>query len=136
MVNLIVGVKGTGKTKMLIEKVNDAVDMTKGCVVCVEKGTKLIHEIRYQARLIDTDEYLISDAVELYGFIAGIFASNHDVTHIFIDSALKICNNDVTAFEIFMGKIKNFAENNSIEFTITSSIPINEISCKLKKYIA
>lgn len=136
MVNLIVGVKGTGKTKMLIEKVNYAVDMTKGCVVCVEKGTKLIHEIRYQARLIDTDEYLISDAVELYGFIAGIFASNHDVTHIFIDSALKICNNDVNAFEIFMDKIKNFAEHNSIEFTITSSIPINEISCELKKYIA
>ena len=70
MLKLIVGVKGTGKTKMLIESANAALEKTDGCVVVIEKGTKLIHEIKYQARLLDTKEYEIIDAESLYGFIA------------------------------------------------------------------
>lgn len=136
MLKLIVGVKGTGKTKMLIEKVNEAVEKTDGSVVCIEKGTKLIHEIKYQARLLDTDEYTINDAESLYGFIAGIYASNHDVTHIFIDSALKICDNDVEKFEPFIEKVQEFGKIKGINFFITSSIPNNELPEALIKYTA
>jgi len=136
MLKLIVGVKGTGKTKMLIESANAALEKTDGCVVVIEKGTKLIHEIKYQARLLDTKEYEIIDAESLYGFIAGIYASNHDVTHIYIDSAYKICNNDMASFTTLIEKVGKFGEDKNIEFFITSSIPTEEIPEALKKYIA
>lgn len=136
MLKLICGVKGTGKTKTLIDMANTALETSKGSVVCIEKGTKLIHEIKYQARLIDTDEYKVSGSVDaLYGFIAGIYASNHDVTHIFIDSALKIIGDNMEEFEQFAGKLNDFGEKNNLEFVITSSIPLDEISEELKKYL-
>jgi len=136
MLKLIVGVKGTGKTKMLIESANAALEKTDGCVVVIEKGTKLIHEIKYQERLLDTKEYEIVDAESLYGFIAGIYASNHDVTHIYIDSAYKICNNDIASFAALIEKVSKFGEDKNIEFFITSSIPVEEIPESLKKFIA
>lgn len=135
MLKLIVGVKGTGKTKTLIKMVNAALDESKGSVVCVEKGNKLIHEIKYLARLLDTDAYAVTDAESLYGFVAGIYASNHDVTHIFIDSALKICNNDLSAFEEFVFKAAKLGEQNGIEFVFTCSLPIEDLPESLNKYL-
>jgi hypothetical protein len=135
MIKLIVGVKGSGKTKTLIEMANTAVDNSNGDVICIEKGTKLIHEIKYQARLIDTDEYKIGSADELYGFIAGVYASNRDVTDIFIDSALKICNCELDVFEAFMSRIAEFAEKHGVNFVITSSIPIHDLTPGLAKYL-
>jgi GTPase SAR1 family protein len=135
MVQLIVGVKGTGKTKLLIEMVNRAVDETIGSVVCVEKGTKLIHEIKYQARLIDTDEYAIKDAHMLYGFLSGICASDHDVTDIFVDSALKICGNDTDEFLSFIECLESLTQTHKINFIMTSSIPSDEVPESISKYI-
>ena len=74
MLKLIIGVKGTGKTKTLINLVNGALEVTKGDVVCIEKGVKLRYDIKPTARLIDTEEYMIRDAHALYGFVAGILA--------------------------------------------------------------
>ena len=99
MIKLIVGLKGTGKTKTLIEMANAALEKTNGSVICLEKGDKLKFDVKYQIRLIDTDEYAVNDAQALYGFAAGILASNHDITDLFIDSALKICGDDIDAFE-------------------------------------
>ena len=110
MLKLIIGVKGTGKTKSLISMVNTAVDLSHGDVVCIEKGVKLRYDIKYQARLIDTNEYFVCDAQSLYGFVAGIFASNHDVTDLFVDSALKICNNDAVAFDTFVEEMAKLAD--------------------------
>ena len=135
MLKLIVGVKGTGKTKMLIESANAALESTDGCVVCIEKGTKLIHEIKYQARLLDADEYAISGAASLYGFVTGIYASNHDVTHVFIDSALKICDNNIPEFADLVDKLADFGEKKGIAFFITSSIAQEELPDRLAKYI-
>ena len=70
MIKLIIGVKGTGKTKQLIDQVNAALDSSKGDVVCIEKGDKLKFDVKYQCRLIDTDYFDISGADSLYGFIA------------------------------------------------------------------
>ncbi len=121
MLKLIVGLKGSGKTKTLIEMVNAKVNETPGSVVCLEKGGKLIHEINYQARLIDTDEYRIASADALYGFLAGIYASNHDLTDLFIDSALKICDNKLDTFERFVLAVKAFAEDKELNVVMTVS---------------
>ena len=135
MLKLIIGVKGTGKTKALISMVNTAVDHSHGDVVCIEKGVKLRYDVKYQARLIDTNEYFVSDAQSLYGFVAGIFASNHDVTDLFIDSALKICNDDAVAFDEFVEKINTLAVKLNINIVMTSSIPVENASETVKKYI-
>ena len=135
MLKLIIGVKGTGKTKALISMVNTAVDHSHGDVVCIEKGVKLRYDVKYQARLIDTNEYFVSDALSLYGFVAGIFASNHDVTDLFIDSALKICNDDVAAFDEFVEKIDALSTKLNINIVMTSSIPVENASETVKKYI-
>ena len=136
MVKLIIGVKGTGKTKTLIDMVNNAQSTTNGCVVCIEKGSKLRYDVNSQIRLIDTVEYLVADAQSLFGFVAGTLASNYDVTHIFIDSALKICNEDVTSFEKFLLELEALSKKNpDVNFILTSSIPAEEATDIIKKFI-
>ena len=135
MLKLIIGVKGTGKTKTLINLVNTAVDHSRGDVVCIEKGSKLRYDVKYQARLIDTNEYFVTDAKSLYGFVAGIFASNHDVTDLFIDSALKICNNDLAAFDAFVDEIHALSEKIGVNIVITSSLPVEDASATVQKYV-
>jgi len=135
MLKLIVGLKGSGKTKTLIDMVNSSLEKTNGNVVCVEKGTKLIHEIKYQARLVDTDEYFVQNAEALCGFISGIYASNHDVTDIFVDSALKICNNDVEAFASLVEKVNTFSEQHSLNIVMTSSIASADLPEQIKKFV-
>ena len=135
MLKLIIGVKGTGKTKALISMVNTAVDNSQGNVVCIEKGDKLTYDVKHQARLIDTKQYYIADAQSLYGFVAGILASNHDVTDLFIDSALKICQNDTAAFDKFVDAVNVLIENLDVNVVMTSSIPVEEASETVKKYL-
>ena len=135
MLKLMIGVKGTGKTKTLIEMVNEAVKTSSGSVVCIEKGEKLRYDIKYQARLVNTEEYLVTDAQSLYGFIAGILASNHDVTELFIDSALKICNNDVASFEELVEKTNALITKTGTKVFMTSSMPVEEASDIIKKYM-
>ena len=135
MLKLIIGVKGTGKTKTLISMVNEAVDATHGDVVCIEKGTKLRFDIKYQARLINTEEYCIDNAQALFAFIAGILASNHDVTDLFVDSALKICGNDMAAFEKMLVALDKLLEGQTTKVVFTSSIPVEEASDIVKKYL-
>ena len=132
---LIIGVKGTGKTKTLIEMANSTIDSSNGSVICIEKGDKLKFDIKYQCRLIDSDEYFVCDAQSLFGFIAGIFASNHDVTDLFIDSALKICGNDADAFDVFLGEMNKLSEKCGVNIVMTSSIPVEEASETVKKYL-
>ena len=135
MLKLIVGLKGSGKTKTLIDLANGSIKNTDGSVICIEKGTKLIHEIKHQVRLIDTEEYGIDDAHALLGFVSGICASNHDVTDIFIDSALKICNNDYAAFDKFVDAVNELAQKLNVKIVMTSSIPTDEASETVKKYL-
>ena len=135
MLKLMIGVKGTGKTKTLIEMVNTATKESNGAVVCIEKGDKLRYDIKYQARLINTKEYMINDAQSLYGFVAGILASNHDVTELFIDSALKICNEDRAAFEKLLDELDALVDKTDTDLFITSSMPVEEASDTIKKYL-
>lgn len=133
MIKLFIGGKGSGKTKTLIEMVNNAANESKGNVVCIEKGDKLIHDITYKARLIDTDDYSVADATALYGFIAGILASNSDITDIFVDSALKIVGNDVAAFEEMLAKLEKITAD--VNLVMTSSITTEECPASVKAYV-
>ena len=132
MIKLFIGAKGSGKTKTLIELTNAAAESTKGSVVCIEKGEKLRHEITYKARLIDTEEYAITDAAALYGFIAGILASNSDITDIFVDSSLKICGNDVAAFEAMLPKLEVICKD--VNLVMSASIAVEECPETIKAY--
>ena len=135
MVKVIIGVKGTGKTKALISMVNEAAEKTNGTVVCIEKGVGLRFDIKHSVRLINTNEYLVFDAEALYGFVAGILASNHDVTDLFIDGALKISNNDIAGFEAFLKEIDELTAKLDVNVVMTSSIPTEDASDLVKKYI-
>jgi len=132
MIKLFIGAKGSGKTKTLIELVNNATSASNGSVVCIEKGDKLTHDVTYKARLVDTDAYKIFDAASLFGFIAGILASNNDITDVFVDSALKICGNDVVAFEAMLEKLK--AISAEVNIVMTVSIAVEECPEGIKAY--
>lgn len=135
MVKLIVGVRGTGKTKTLIDMVNEAAAKSKGSVICIEKGNKLNFDITHKARLIDADAYAIADAQALYGFVAGIAASDHDITDLFIDSTLKICAGDVDAYEKFVGEIAALAEKIGFNVVMTTSMPVEDCPEVLRQYM-
>ena len=135
MVRLIMGEKGTGKTKTLIEMVNNAQKDTKGAVVCIERGDKLRFDITPEVRLIDTKEYSINDGQALFGFICGIVASNHDITDIFVDSAIKICNNSIEEFAIAAREIAAFVGANDINCVITASLAPEELPEDLAQYV-
>lgn len=135
MVKLIIGIKGTGKTKTLINMVESALASTSGNVVVLEKGEQLRFDIKYQARLVNTDEYYITDAQSLYGFIAGILASNHDVTDLFVDSTMKICNQDVAALEKLVEELDLLTVKKDVKIVMTVSMPEEDAGDLLKKYL-
>ena len=134
MLKLIIGVKGTGKTKTLINLVNGALEVTKGDVVCIEKGAQLRYDIKPAARLVNADEYMIKDAQSLYGFIAGILASNHDVTDLFVDGTLRICQRDLNAFDNLLIELEKLLEKIDINLTLTVSMPIEDASETVRKF--
>ena len=135
MIKLIIGKKGTGKTKTLIDLVNRSLETTKGDVACIEKGKGLNHDINYRCRLIDVDEYKIKDAQALYGFIAGILASNHDITDLFIDATMRICNFDMEAFDQFLLELDYLSEYESCNFVVSATLDESEASETVKKYL-
>lgn len=135
MLKLIIGVKGTGKTKQLIDMVNASLNLSQGDVVCIEKGDKLKFDVKYQCRLIDTEYYGISDANTLYGFVAGILASNHDVTDLYIDSALKICGDDIPAFDQFLGLLDVLTSRSNVNCVMICSLAEENASETIRKYV-
>jgi len=135
MLKLIIGVKGTGKTKTLINLVNGALEVTKGDVVCIEKGAKLRYDIKPTARLIDVQEFMVGDAQALYGFIAGILASNHDVTDLFVDGVMKICNQDMVSLEKLVPELEKLVNKFNINMTLTVSMPEEEASETLRRFL-
>lgn len=132
---LIVGLKGTGKTKTLIEAVNTASKESNGVVICIECGRKLTFDIKYHARLVDTQEYGIDSADKLYGFVCGMLAGNYDITELFIDSALKICGEDIAAFEELVCKIEKITTAHKIECMIVASVAPEALTEKTSCFV-
>ena len=124
MVKLYIGAKGSGKTKTLIDLVNTAATASNGSVVCIEKGDKLRFDITSKARLIDTDYYKVDSAEKLSGFIAGILASNNDITDIFVDSSLKICGGDVDAFAAILPQVEAITADVNLVMTVSIAVDV------------
>ena len=123
MVRVIMGVKGTGKTKQMIDLINSAVHSEHGNVVCIERGGKLTYDIHSKIRLVESSHYDMGSFDFMKGFISGLYAGNYDITHVFIDSLTKIVGADVTdhALEEFLDWLNAFSEKNNIKFTVTIS---------------
>ena len=135
MIRVIVGKKGSGKTKQVIEMINSAVDTEHGNVVCIEKGEKLMLDISHKIRLVEASEYDIADYTAMKGFVSGLYAGNYDITHIFIDSLTKIIGRECDfETEKFLDWLNNFSQKNGIKFTITISDEESLVSDGIKKY--
>lgn len=128
MIKLIIGKKGSGKTKKLVEMVNAAAETSLGNVVCVEKSSTLTFSVNYKARLIDSDSFGISGYGEYYGMLAGIKSGNHDVTHIFGDATLRIGTRDYEELYAFLARI---AKIDDVEFIFTISCDEAELPAKI-----
>lgn len=136
MVRVIMGAKGTGKTKQMIELINYAAENEIGNVICIESGSKLKFDISNQVRLIDSSEFATNDFTFLKGFVSGLYASNYDITHVFIDSLCKVVPSDPASGEVedFLKWLNGFAEGNNIKFTITISADAALATDTMKTY--
>ena len=135
MIHVIMGVKGSGKTKKLIDSIHAAVDSTNGDVVCVEYGKHLTYDLTYRVRLVDSKEYAITNADMLKGFISGLHAGNFDITHVYIDNLYKTIGTDRANGEAFLTWCAAFAQANQMEITITVSDDPAQASEEVRQYL-
>ena len=135
MIHVIMGLKGSGKTKKLIDSINEAVASASGDVVCIEYGKKLTYDINYRVRLVDSKEYGINSLDMLKGFLSGLHAGNFDITNVFIDNLYKTIGNDRAAGEEFIAWCDKFAQVNNMKITITVSDDPACASEDMKKYL-
>lgn len=128
MIKIIIGKKGSGKTKKLVDLVNEATAKSLGNVVCIEKGDTLTFSVTHKARLIDADAFGISGYGEYYGMVCGIKAGNHDVTHIFGDATLRIGTRNYDELVAFLERVSKIDD---VEFLFTVSADREELPKKL-----
>ena len=131
MIKLIVGKKGSGKTKKLIDLVNNAAQTSKGNVVCIEKGDTLTFSISHKARLIDIEAYGVSGYGEYYGMLSGINAGNHDVTDIFGDATLRIGGRNYDDLADFLDRLSALSEDSHVNFMFTVSCDAADLPAKV-----
>ncbi|MBR0446617.1 MAG: hypothetical protein IIX23_04905 [Oscillospiraceae bacterium] len=135
MIHVIMGLKGSGKTKKLIDSIHEAVASASGDVVCIEYGKKLTYDINYRVRLVDSQEYCISTPDMLKGFLSGLHAGNFDITNVYIDNLYKTIGNDRAAGEEFILWCAEFAKVNNMNITVTVSDDVNLASDAVKAYL-
>lgn len=140
MVKLIVGEKGTGKTKRLVDDLNEMAQENENNVICIQKGDRLNSYVDYNIRMIDIEEYPVETFSELLAFIAGINAKDYDVSHVYVDSITKVVKDAHSAnsheeFAQFLAALEGFAEMHHFEVTIMYSFPLEEIGEDLQHYL-
>ena len=135
MVKLLIGKKGTGKTKALIEKVNNALTVAKGNVVFISNDTnRNIFDVKSKARMADTSEFEIKSYDEFLGFISGIISRDFDITNIFVDGIFKIVGSDnLDGFESFLNRLETMSQKFEITFVISVSIDAETAPDYIKK---
>lgn len=122
MIKLITGEKGTGKTKIIIDMMNEAVKSTNGNLVCIEKGSNLRTQISYKVRWCDTEYFKVEGFDAFYGFVAGMLAGNYDIKEIFVDGILKIGGRDYEALGKMLEKLSALTgEETTIVFTVSAN---------------
>ena len=135
MIHLIMGLKGSGKTKKMIDSIHEAISSTNGDVVCVEYGQKLTYDLPYKVRLVDSKEYGISNSCMLKGLLSGLHAGNYDITNVYIDNLYKTIGTDRANGEAFILWCADFAKANDMNITITVSDDPAEASEAVKQYL-
>ena len=136
MVKLIMGLKGSGKTKQLVDLVKDAVNEGNGDVVCIEKERKLTYDIPYQARLIEAGAYDIGSYEFLKGLICGIHSGNYDITHVFIDNFYKLVKDrSEESLADFIRWLDFFSEKENVQFDISISADSDNMPEIVKSHI-
>ena len=134
MVKLIIGKKGSGKTKILIDKINTAVKSTNGCLVCIEKGETLRRSISYRVRWCDADQFGVNNFDAFYGFVAGMLAGNYDIKEVYVDGILKIAGADYDALGRMLEKLDHLTgEDSSVTFTVSADSA--DLPASVTKYI-
>ena len=135
MIHVIMGLKGSGKTKKMINSINDTIANASGDVVCIEYGKKLTYDINYRVRLVDSKEYGINNLEMLKGFLSGLHAGNFDITNVYIDNLYKTIGNDRAVGEAFVLWCAEFAKINNMNITITVSDDPAQASEAVKQYL-
>ena len=136
MVSILMGLKGSGKTKRLVDMVREAVKEETGDVVCIEKERKLTYDIPYQARLIEAGAYDIGSYEFLKGLICGVHAGNYDITHFFIDNFYKLVNDkDPASLVAFVSWLEKFSDNEKISFVLSITSDPDTAPDSLKPFI-
>lgn len=134
MIQLIVGDKGSGKTKTIIEMMNTAVEQTDGHIVCIEKGMKSTYNIKSSVRIIDADDYNVKGYDQLYGFIMGTLAGDYDIQEVYLDGVLKIGGGDVDGLAQLLDHVVDVAPDN-IKFVVTVSTDMENLTDAIRKYL-
>lgn len=135
MIKLITGKKGTGKTKILIDLINDTVKETKGDLVCIEKGANVRRSISLKVRWCDADEFVINSYESFYGYIAGMIAGNYDIKEIFVDGIFRICGRDYDAFGGMLKQLDELTTKNDITVVFTVSADDAELPASVTDFI-
>ena len=135
MINVIMGLKGSGKTKKMIDSINEVLATANGDVVCIEYGKKLTYDVNYRVRLVDSKEYGISNSDMLKGLLSGLHAGNFDITHVYIDNLYKTIGTDRANGEAFVAWCAAFAETNNMNITISISDDPAQASEEMKQYL-
>ncbi|MGI6013661.1 MAG: hypothetical protein ACOX7K_05195 [Oscillospiraceae bacterium] len=134
MVKLIMGLKGSGKTKTLVELVKQAVEVESGNVVCIEKNKALTYDIPYTVRLINGGDYAINSFELMKGFLCGLHAGNYDITHIFIDNFFKMVEDDNEKVAAFLAWLDEFSTRENVSFTISATKDPATVPDSIKKF--
>lgn len=134
MIQLIVGSRGSGKTKQMVEMINASVKTATGNIVCIEKSMKLTYDLDHKCRLIDMEEYNIQGYPMLYGFVAGILAGNYDITEIYVDGILKIGNRDLDGLGHLLDDLQALV-GDKVKILVTVSADLDTLPASVKKFM-
>ncbi|HIY19348.1 MAG TPA: twitching motility protein PilT [Candidatus Blautia avistercoris] len=127
MVELIVGKKGKGKTKVLLDEVNKSIKQVNGNIVYLDKSGKHMYELNNKVRLIDVSKYQVGNGDEFVGFISGIISQDHDLEEIYLDSFLQIAQLEKEQVEETLSKLDGIGKNQDVKFVISISLDQEEI---------
>ena len=135
MIHVIMGLKGSGKTKRLVSAIKEAAQSARGDVVCIEFGKQLTYDLPHKVRLVDSKEYGVDNVDKLKGLLSGLHAGNFDITHVYIDNLYKTIGNDRAEGEAFILWCAEFAKVNDMEITVTVSDDAALASEAIKAYL-
>ncbi len=133
MIKLITGPKGSGKTKQLIDMINENLSVVKGNIVCIEKAMQETHNINAAVRLIDVDDYKIANYETFYGFFAGVLAGNYDIEQVYVDGLLKVGKGDIEGMGELLDKIAAISADKLVVVTVSAGV--EELTDNVKKYL-